>query len=143
MTIDTIISVASSNLFALLGLAGVGLLAFWTFDERRNPGSTIEGVGERADDFFGNLLGGFGSLTAVVLMILTTIGAGLVDIVGIVVDVAGGAPALLLTQLAGVLIGVLGLSGVVPVPVGAWLVGAALVTVLALAYRRKRTGSAL
>jgi hypothetical protein len=127
-----------ANWLLTIGLMAVGLVAFWTFQERENDGSTIESVGERADDFFGNLLGGFGSLVFVTLTILTTIGAQLVNVSEGLVELAASGPALLLTQLAGILVGALGLSGVVSVPVAAWLIGGTVLTIIGLAVRRRR-----
>lgn len=127
-----------ANWLLTIGLMAVGLLAFWTFQERENSGSTIENVGNRADDFFGNLLGGFGSLVFVTLTILTTIGSQLVNLSEVLVELAASGPPLLLTQLAGILLGALGLSGVVSVPVAAWLIGGIVLTVIAMAVRRRR-----
>jgi len=117
---------------------GVRLVAFWTFQERQNRGSTVENVGNRADDFFGNVLGGFGSLVFVALTILTTIGANLVDLTEVVVGVVSSGPPLLLVNIAGALLGALGISGVIDISITAWLIGALTVTVIGLAVRRGR-----
>lgn len=136
-----VVDFLSGNWLLLIGLLAVGLLAYWAFDERQARGSTIEGVGERADMFFGGVLGSFGSLVMVVLTILTTIGANLVDLTGTVVMVLENGPPLLLVNIAGAVIGGLGLTGVVDVTVGAWLIGALTLTLLALAYRRRQMGA--
>jgi hypothetical protein len=134
MLLDAVIA----NWLLTIGLMAVGLVAFWTFQERQNRGSTVENVGNRADDFFGNVLGGFGSLVFVALTILTTIGANLVDLTEVVVGVVSSGPPLLLVNIAGALLGALGISGVIDISITAWLIGALTVTVIGLAVRRGR-----
>jgi hypothetical protein len=134
MLLDAVIA----NWLLTIGLSAVGLVAFWTFQERQNRGSTVENVGNRADDFFGNVLGGFGSLVFVALTILTTIGANLVDLTEVVVGVVSSGPPLLLVNIAGALLGALGISGVIDISITAWLIGALTVTVIGLAVRRGR-----
>jgi hypothetical protein len=134
MLLDAVIA----NWLLTIGLMAVGLVAFWTFQERQNRGSTVENVGNRADDFFGNVLGGFGSLVFVALTILTTIGANLVDLTEVLVGVVSSGPPLLLVNIAGALLGALGLSGVVDISITAWVIGALTVTIIGLAVRRRR-----
>jgi hypothetical protein len=134
MLLDAVIA----NWLLTIGLMAVGLVAFWTFQERQNRGSTVENVGNRADDFFGNVLGGFGSLVFVALTILTTIGANLVDLTEGLVGVVSSGPPLLLVNIAGALLGALGLSGVVDISITAWVIGALTVTIIGLAVRRRR-----
>jgi hypothetical protein len=135
---STLVDMLIANWLLTIGLMAVGLVAFWTFQERQNGGSTVENVGNRADDFFGNVLGGFGSLVFVALTILTTIGANLVDLTEVVVGVVSSGPPLLLVNIAGALLGALGLSGVVDISITAWVIGALTVTVIGLAVRRRR-----
>lgn len=125
--------VSMGGIGILIGLLGVGLLAFWWFDEREEDDrweDTIERVGERAESVTGGFVGAFGSLVVVAVSILATIGNELVMAIG---DLAGPVsmfPALVGASLIG-LLGTVGLSGIVPIE--AWQFGVIVLAVLILA----------
>lgn len=113
---DTVLGLVGGNPLTILGLAGLGLLIYWWLDERRSSGSaadTIEGVGNRADDLFGNTVGAFGSLVTVVLTIAVTIGNELL-MAGSAVNSVVEAPALIGHVIIG-LVGWAGFRGLIPV----------------------------
>lgn len=134
----SVVAMLTSNWLLLIGLLAVGLVAFWTFQERDARGSTVQGVGERADDFFGNLLGGFGSLLLVTLTILTTIGANLVNLTEVLVMIAGNGPPLLLVNIATAIVGFLGLAGIVDVSAVAWGIIVLALLLIGLGVRQRR-----
>lgn len=105
VSLDSVLEVMGGNLFTLIGLAAIGLLAYWYLDERRSSDSaadTIERTGERADNFFGGLVGAFGSLVTVVLTIAVTIGNELL-MAGSTVNQLVEAPALIGHVIVGAL----------------------------------------
>jgi hypothetical protein len=101
--VDTVVEVAGGNLFTFLGLAALGLLVYWYLDERGDSAAdTVDGVGRRADDFFGNTVGAFGSLVTVVATIAVTIGNQLL-MTGSMLNSVVEAPALIGHVIVGAL----------------------------------------
>lgn len=103
--VDTVVEVAGGNLFTFLGLAALGLLVYWYLDERgseQSAAATVERVGERADDFFGGLVGATGSLLTVVATIAVTIGNQLL-MTGSMLNSVVEAPALIGHVIVGAL----------------------------------------
>lgn len=142
--VDDTISWLMTNWWAAIGLLAVGLLAYWILDERKDaddPSETIEGVGERADSFFGVGLGAFGSLVVVVISIVITIGNQFAMLGGELVELATNGPPLLLSNLAGTLLAYAGLSGLVPVNATAYAIVVLALIVVAYGWRERRAGA--
>lgn len=125
----------------VVGLIGVGLLAFWWFDERQESDrweDTIEKVGERAQAATGGAVGAFGSLVVVVFGVAATIGHELVMSLAELSGPVAEFPALVGGSAIG-LLGTLGLSGVIPIE--AWQFGVVVLALLVLAsygvFRRR------
>ena len=107
----------------ILGFLAVGLLAYWTFDERdqtENIAETVERVGYRAETVTGGLFGGLGS-------IFVTIGNELVLSFTQLVPMLQSAPAV----VGQVLLGLLALGNLEGyVPLKPWQFGAIFIAVL-------------
>jgi hypothetical protein len=131
--IDTVLEAAGGNLFTFLGLAALGLLTYWFFDERgeeESVAATIEKTGERADSFFGGTVGAFGSLLTVVATIAVTIGNQLL-MTGSMLNSVVEAPAL----IGHVIVGALaygGLKGYFPINAAGFGWAFIILTVLVL-----------
>jgi len=114
----------------ILGFLAVGLLAYWTFDERdqtENIAETVERVGERAQTVTGGLFGGLGSLIVVLVSIFVTIGNELVLSFTQLVPMLQSAPAV----VGQVLLGLLALGNLEGyVPLKPWQLGAIFIAVL-------------
>jgi hypothetical protein len=114
----------------ILGFLAVGLLAYWTFDERDQTESiaeTVERVGYRAETVTGGLFGGLGSLIVVLVSIFVTIGNELVMSFTQLVPWIQMAPAV----VGQVIIGGLALLNVEGyVPMKPWQLGAFVIAVL-------------
>jgi Flp pilus assembly pilin Flp len=114
----------------ILGFLAVGLLAYWTFDERdqtENIAETVERVGERAETVTGGLFGGLGSLIVVLVSIFVTIGNELVMSFTQLVPMLQSAPAV----VGQVLLGLLALGNLEGyVPMKPWQFGAIFIAVL-------------
>lgn len=140
--IETAIEVAGGNLFTGIGLLALGMLAYWTFDERRDTdsaGETIERVGERADSAFGGLVGAFGSLVTVVLTILITIGNQLL-MIGVQLNDLVEAPVVIGHLIAGAL-AYGGFRGYFPISAAGFGYGFVIITGLALFARYSGGGA--
>lgn len=114
----------------ILGFLAIGLLAYWTFDERdqtENLAETVERVGERARVTTGGLFGGLGSLIVVLVSIFATIGKELVMSFSEIVPFIETAPALVGQLLLGVL-AMANLEGYVPLK--PWQFGAVFLAVV-------------
>ncbi|MCO8254547.1 hypothetical protein NKF26_12110 [Haladaptatus sp. AB618] len=75
-------SMLGGYLAYIVGFLAVFLLAYWTFDERDQTetwGDTIERVGERSTSATGGLIGAAGSLTVVLIALVSTIGTQLTE----------------------------------------------------------------
>lgn len=117
----------------IVGLLGVGLLAFWWFDERDDNDrweDTVERVGERAQAATGGAVGAFGSLVVVIFGIAATIGHELVMSLAELSGPVAEFPALVGGAGIG-LLGTIGLSGIVPIK--GWQFGVIVLVVLLLA----------
>ncbi len=124
--------VLSGTLWTIIGLAALGTLAYWYFDERQQTetaAETVENVGSRAETVTGGFVGAIGSLLVVVASIAVTIGTELMSSAGQLGDLLGNAPLLVGHVLAGVL-GYLGISGLLSVQ--QWGFAFILVTIVAL-----------
>jgi len=113
-----------------LGFLAVGLLAYWTFDERdqtENIAETVERVGDRAQSVTGGLFGGLGSLIVVLVSIFVTIGNELVMSFTQLVPMLQSAPAI----VGQVLLGLLALGNLEGyVPLKPWQFGAIFIAIL-------------
>lgn len=141
MALSAVLEFVGEYWWLLIGLLGVGLLAYLWTEEREKEGSTVEGVGNRLDDLFAMGLGGFASLVVVVLSIVITIGDQLAMLGEQLLMVASNGPPLLLVNIAGAIIGALGLAGVVDVTAGAYVLGAAVLLLVGVAWRRRRAAA--
>ena len=114
----------------ILGFLAVGMLAYWTFDERdqtENIAETVERVGDRAQSVTGGLFGGLGSLIVVLVSIFVTIGNELVLSFTQLVPMLQSAPAV----VGQVLLGLLALGNLEGyVPLKPWQFGAIFIAVL-------------
>jgi Flp pilus assembly pilin Flp len=114
----------------ILGFLAVGMLAYWTFDERdqtENIAETVEAVGDRAETVTGGLFGGLGSLIVVLVSIFVTIGNELVMSFTQIVPFLQMAPAV----VGQVLIGLLAMANMEDwVPLKPWQFGAIFIAVL-------------
>lgn len=114
----------------ILGFLAVGLLAYWTFDERdqtENIAETVERVGDRAQSVTGGLFGGLGSLIVVLVSIFVTIGNELVMSFTQLVPMLQSAPAI----VGQVLLGLLALGNLEGyVPLKPWQFGAIFIAIL-------------
>jgi hypothetical protein len=131
--IETAIEFAGGNLFTGIGLLALGMLAYWTFDERRNTDSaagTVERVGERADSALGGIVGAFGSLVTVVLTILITVGNQIM-MVGVQLNDLVEAPVVIGHIIAGAL-AFGGFRGYFPINAAGFGYGFLIITVAAL-----------
>lgn len=114
----------------ILGFLAVGMLAYWTFDERdqtENIAETVEAVGYRAETVTGGLFGGLGSLIVVLVSIFVTIGNELVMSFTQIVPWLQMAPAV----VGQVLIGLLAMANLEGwVPLKPWQFGAIFIAIL-------------
>jgi hypothetical protein len=114
----------------VLGFLAVGMLAYWTFDERdqtENIAETVERVGDRAQTVTGGLFGGLGSLIVVLVSIFATVGNELVLSFTQLVPMLQSAPAV----VGQVLLGLLALGNLEGyVPLKPWQFGAIFMAVL-------------
>lgn len=114
----------------ILGFLAVGMLAYWTFDERdqtENIAETVERVGDRAQTVTGGLFGGLGSLIVVLVSIFVTIGNELVMSFTQLVPMLQSAPAV----VGQVLLGLLALGNLEGyVPLKPWQFGVIFIAVL-------------
>lgn len=114
----------------VLGFLTVGMLAYWTFDERdqtENLAETVERVGERARVVTGGIFGGLGSLIVVLVSIAVTIGNELVMSFTELAPLIESAPALVGQVLLG-LLAMANLEGYVPLE--PWQFGAIFIATL-------------
>jgi|GEM_PF-6336672 len=106
VTVDTVLEVVGGNLFLLIGLAALFLVVYWYVDERggedQSAAATVERVGERADDFFGGMIGATGSLLTVFATIGATIGREIL-MTGSMLNTVVDAPVLVGHLIAGAL----------------------------------------
>jgi hypothetical protein len=132
-----VVSALVANWQIAVGLLAVGLLVYWTLDERRmtsSAGETIERVGARAESVTGGVVGAFGSLVVVLISIAMTVGMEVASTGGDIVPLVTSAPVVVGHTLFGLLT-FLGLTGTVPlttVELG-WLF--LIITAIALALR--------
>lgn|GEM_PF-6625113 len=114
----------------VIGFLTVGMLAYWTFDERNqteNMAETVERVGERARVVTGGIFGGLGSLIVVLVSIFVTIGNELVMSFAQLAPWVQSAPAVVGQILLGGL-ALLNLEGYVPLE--PWQFGGVFIAVL-------------
>lgn len=132
-----VVSLLTSNWLTGVGLLAMGLLAYWIFDERGETDSaaeTVEKVGERADGFFGGVVGAFGSLAVVVTSIVVTLGDQIVMTIAQLDMIIGNVPVLVGHFLFGLLT-FLGLGGIIPI--SEEMLGFAFILITIIALIRK------
>ncbi|MFC7026361.1 hypothetical protein ACFQJ5_16640 [Halomicroarcula sp. GCM10025324] len=137
MPIEMLTGFLSVSLIAtLLGLAGIGALALWVFEEREEANDRVdlvERVGERARVTTGGVVGGFGSLAVVVTSIMVTIGQQLAMTGAELAPLFKAAPALTGEILLG-LLAYFQIKGYVPLQpwqLGVIVIAVVLVTIVA------------
>lgn len=139
--ISQLMSLLGDYWMQLIGLGLLGLLAFWYFDERNDTdgaSGTIFAVGERADNALAGVLGAASALILVVTSILSSIGVELAQTLGLLVDPIAQAPTLA-GQLVTGFLSIIGLAGVVSMPLTAWVTVFAVILLAAVALRYRPT----
>jgi hypothetical protein len=138
--LNAAIAFATNNAFVMLGLALAGVLAYWYYDEVADAddrADAILGVGERTDDALGGLFGVLGALFVAGVSISVTIGSQLAELVGMVGEVLAGVP-MIGGHIITAIFGALGLTGIVGITAGQFLLIAFVLIVITVAYRKRR-----